>query len=84
MLEKFGKVDNVDASNDAIAFVKQLGHKRIVKVDGIALPCNDKVYDAVGAFDALEHIEDHLRALREWKRVLKDDGAIIITVPAYL
>jgi SAM-dependent methyltransferase len=83
MLEKFGTVDNVDASNDAIAFVKQLGHERITKVDDIALPFNDKIYDAVGAFDVLEHIEDHLRALREWKRVLKDDGAIIITVPAY-
>ncbi|MFY9807708.1 MAG: class I SAM-dependent methyltransferase [Pseudonocardiaceae bacterium] len=83
MLEKFGTVDNVDASNDAIVFVKQLGHERITKVDDIDLPFNDKIYDAVGAFDVLEHIEDHLRALREWKRVLKDDGAIIITVPAY-
>lgn len=83
MLEEFGKVDNVDASNDAIAFVKKLGHERIMKVDTISLPFSDKTYDVVGAFDVLEHIEDHLKALCEWKRILKDDGAIIITVPAY-
>ncbi|MGH7261040.1 MAG: class I SAM-dependent methyltransferase [Nitrospiraceae bacterium] len=83
MLEKFGKVDNVDASDDAIDFVKKLGHGDVTKVDGIALPFKDGTYDVVGAFDVLEHIEDHKSALSEWKRVLKDDGAIVITVPAY-
>jgi SAM-dependent methyltransferase len=83
MLEKFGKVDNVDTSDDAIAFVEKLGYGNITKVDGIDLPFKDKTYDVVGAFDVLEHIEDHKGALSEWKRVLKDDGAIVITVPAY-
>ncbi len=83
MLEQFGKVDNVDASDDAIAFVKSLGYRDIAKVDGICLPFKDKTYDIVGAFDVLEHIEDHKGALSEWRRVLKDDGAIVVTVPAY-
>jgi SAM-dependent methyltransferase len=83
MLEKFGFVDNIDASDDAIAFVKTRGYKNITKVNDIDLPYEDKTYDVVGAFDVLEHIEDHKRALSEWKRVLKDDGAIVITVPAY-
>lgn len=83
MLEKFGRVDNVDASDDAIAFVKKLGYRDITKVEDIDLPFQDESYDVVGAFDVLEHIEDHKSALIEWKRVLKDDGAIIITVPAY-
>jgi len=82
-LEQFGDVDNVDTSDDAIAFVKARGYKNIIKIDDIALPFEDKTYDIVGAFDVLEHIEDHERALSEWKRVLKDDGAIVITVPAY-
>lgn len=82
-LEKFGKVDNVDTSDDAIAFAKKLGYRNITKVDDIDLPFKDRTYDVVGAFDVLEHIEDHKSALSEWKRVLKDDGAIVITVPAY-
>lgn len=83
MLEKFGNVDNVDTSDDAIAFASKLGHENITKVDDVYLPFKDKTYDVVGAFDVLEHIEDHAGALTEWKRVLKDDGAIVITVPAY-
>lgn len=83
MLEQFGTVDNVDTSDEAIAFTRNLGYKNITKVDDVTLPFEDKVYDIVGAFDVLEHIEDHKGALAEWKRVLKDDGAIVITVPAY-
>ncbi len=83
MLEKFGKVDNVDTSDDAIVFMKNLGYGNIVKVDDIDLPFEDKTYDIVGAFDVLEHIKDHEGALSEWRRVLKDDGSIVITVPAY-
>jgi SAM-dependent methyltransferase len=82
-LEAFGQVDNVDVSDDAIKFMKKNGHKRVTKVNGIKLPFGEKVYDVVGAFDVLEHIDNHVGALKEWKRVIKDDGAIIITVPAY-
>lgn len=83
MLETFGVTDNVDISDDAIKFMKQSGFKRITKVDGIKLPFKNKSYDMVGAFDVLEHIDKQVEALKEWKRVLKDDGAIIVTVPAY-
>lgn len=83
MLESFGQTDNVDISSEAITFMRQRGYKRLTKVDGIELPFKAKSYDLVGAFDVLEHIEDHVDALKEWKRVLKDDGAIVITVPAY-
>lgn len=83
MLESFGTVDNVDISDDAIEFMKQCGYKRLTKVDDIKLPFKDKTYDIVGAFDVLEHIENQTGALKEWKRILKDKGAIVITVPAY-
>lgn len=83
MLESFGQTDNVDISGEAIRYMKQLGYKRLTKVDDIALPFKAKSYDIVSAFDVLEHIEKHVEALKEWKRVLKDDGAIVLTVPAY-
>ena len=83
MLESFGTTDNVDISDDAINFMKKKGYKRITKVKDIKLPFKDKSYDMVGAFDVLEHIDKQVEALKEWKRVIKDDGAILITVPAY-
>lgn len=83
MLEAFGVTDNADISDEAIKFMKKQGYTRITKVENIKLPSKAKTYDMVGAFDVLEHIEDQVGALKEWKRVIKDDGAIIITVPAY-
>ena len=83
MLEGFGVVDNVDISDEAISFMKKRGYDRLTKVDDIRLPFRAKSYEVVAAFDVLEHIPDHISALKEWKRVLKDDGAIVITVPAY-
>jgi SAM-dependent methyltransferase len=83
MLEKHGPTDNVDVSEDAIRFVKKLGHKKVRKVNGIELPFKDKTYDLVCAFDVLEHIDRDKDALKEWARVLRDDGAVVITVPAY-
>lgn len=83
MLEKYGTTENVDISDDAIDYMKQRGYKRLHKVDDLEVPFKDKTFDLVGAYDVLEHIEDQVDALKEWKRVLKDDGAIMITVPAY-
>ncbi len=83
LLESFGKVENVDNSDDAIRFMKSSGHKNVVKVDGIKLPFKDASFDIVGAFDVLEHIQEDRAALKEWSRVLRPDGAIVVTVPAY-
>src|SRR5579884_1252614 len=59
MLQKYGQVDNVDISDDAIKFMKKEGFNNIYKVDGIKLPFKDKQYDLVVAFDVLEHIDEH-------------------------
>lgn len=83
MLERFGVVDNVDESDDAISFMKQHGYTRLTKVDGISLPFDDNSYDLVGAFDVLEHIEDDEGALKEWRRILTKGGVVVLTVPAY-
>lgn len=83
MLESLGTVQNVDISDEAIRFMNQKGYHNITKVEGVKLPFKDGTFDVVGAFDVLEHIEEETEALKEWGRVLKKDGAILITVPAY-
>lgn len=47
------------------------------------LPFPDRSVDIVTAFDVLEHLDDDLRAAREFHRVLEADGALLVTVPAY-
>ncbi len=41
------------------------------------------VYDVVGAFDVIEHIDDDARVLAELHRVLRPGGGILLTVPQH-
>lgn len=48
-----------------------------------SIPFKDGFFDEVVAFDVLEHIEDDGKAVQEIRRVLKDNGSLIFTVPAF-
>ncbi|HEY0643178.1 MAG TPA: methyltransferase domain-containing protein [Nocardioides sp.] len=48
-----------------------------------ALPFADQTFDAVAAFDVVEHCRDEQQALREIRRVLVPDGVLVMSVPAY-
>jgi SAM-dependent methyltransferase len=37
----------------------------------------------MSALDVLEHVDDDLQALNEFQRVLRPDGFLLVTVPAY-
>jgi ubiquinone/menaquinone biosynthesis C-methylase UbiE len=82
VLEKFGRIQNVDTSKEALAFLNASGYKgKLVK--GLKLPFKDGTFDVVTALDVLEHINDDTQALKEWIRVLKPGGSLLLTVPAY-
>jgi SAM-dependent methyltransferase len=49
--------------------------------DGLRLPFNDMTQDAVFASHCLQCIDDSVMALKEWYRVLKTDGYLLIFVP---
>jgi GT2 family glycosyltransferase/2-polyprenyl-3-methyl-5-hydroxy-6-metoxy-1,4-benzoquinol methylase len=42
---------------------------------------DDKLFDVIICFEAIEHIDDHDRLLAEIKRLLRDDGIVIISTP---
>jgi SAM-dependent methyltransferase len=44
-------------------------------------PIRDSQYDCVLACHCLEHIANPLRALSEWRRVLRDDGLLFLILP---
>lgn len=44
----------------------------------------DKEFDAIGAFDVLEHIDDDQAVLRQMFRATKTGGGILITVPQHM
>jgi SAM-dependent methyltransferase len=43
----------------------------------------DRKFDVVAAFEVLEHIEDDIAALRSWRRFVRPDGWILLSVPAW-
>lgn len=48
-----------------------------------ALPFADASFDAVVSADVIYHVEDDAGALREFLRVLRPGGVLLINVPAY-
>jgi SAM-dependent methyltransferase len=60
----------------------RLGSGEMVCGDVLALPA-DAVFDAVCAFEVLEHIEDDGAALRAWRAHLRPGGHLLMSVPLY-
>lgn len=73
----------IDVSSPAIELAQARGVANVSVMDGAALEFADARFDLVIASDVLEHIEDEGRALREWTRVLKPGGQLLVFVPAH-
>jgi 2-polyprenyl-3-methyl-5-hydroxy-6-metoxy-1,4-benzoquinol methylase len=41
----------------------------------------DKRFDVIIMFETLEHIKEDARVIQEFRRILKDDGTVILSVP---
>ncbi|HDY66927.1 MAG TPA: SAM-dependent methyltransferase [Candidatus Scalindua sp.] len=54
---------------------------KLTRGDIYHLPYQDGFFDKIILSEVLEHVLDDLRALEEVKRVLKENGLLIITVP---
>jgi SAM-dependent methyltransferase len=63
---------------------KRLNNKAsFIQTNAQNLPFRDH-FDAIGAFDVIEHIEDDVVALKELHKALKPDGSVIISVPRHM
>jgi methionine biosynthesis protein MetW len=54
-----------------------------LNIDDEEIPVNSSSYDVVICTDVLEHTLSPIRGLNEIKRLLKDDGVAVISVPNY-
>ncbi len=54
---------------------------RLVCGDSLSLPVADQSVDAVLAQHVIEHIEDPERACRDWLRVLRPGGGLLVLTP---
>ena len=83
LLKKYGEVKGIDASKTAIDLCKKNNFTNVVLGDCRNTGFDDSCFDLIIALDLLEHLEDEVGVLKEFKRILKAKGNIIVTVPAY-
>jgi SAM-dependent methyltransferase len=55
---------------------------RLMQMDARAIPFEEE-FDAIGAFDVIEHIADDRAALRSMHRALAPGGGLLLTVPQH-
>lgn len=84
-LSKYGNVYGIDTSDKALKYCKKRGLINVYKCElgKQKLPFKSGKFSIVTCLDVIEHIENEYEVLLEIKRVLKPDGHLIVTVPAY-
>ena len=76
-------VTGVDLSPLAVALARERTGAEIVEGSLTALPFGDGSFDAVTTGDVLYHLADPAAALREFVRVLRPGGVVVVNEPAY-
>ena len=76
--------EGVEVSSHACELAKKI----LVNVHGISiiedLPKESyEMYDYLLTFEVIEHIEDDIAAMKQWKDYLKPGGLVILSVPAH-
>lgn len=79
----FIEVYGIDISSEAIGLCKERGIENVAVMDGTKTQFNDNEFDLIISSDTLEHIENDIDALSEWRRILKPNGSLIIFVPVF-
>lgn len=72
----------IDISKEALLFSKKYS-KNIALANSETIPFKDKSMDIVMALDLIEHVENDDSVVSEARRILKNNGTFILTVPAF-
>lgn len=80
-LTKSHAVFGIDGDPDAVQHAQTVGIHAVVGDINETLPCEVSTFDVVLALDILEHTIHFNSLLQEVRRVLKDDGYFILSMP---
>ena len=62
---------------------KRLPEVEFIQLDATNIPFKEE-YDAIGAFDVLEHIDEDVEVMKNVHQSLKKEGLFFISVPQYM
>ena len=77
-----GEVWGIDSNPAAIAFCRRRGLKNVFQAKLPYINIKPR-FDVITCMDVLEHVDDDTRAVGNLKKLLRPQGIIILTVPAY-
>ncbi len=84
VLGQYGETTGLDKSKDAIGFCRERGIENVIEADAESIPFKSCSFDLLSAMDLLEHLDNDVAALKEFHRVLRKDGLLLLTVPAFM
>ena len=74
-------IDNVNYSARTLWQSEAVKFRKSLICEGTELPVNDQAYDCLISSHSLEHIANPMKALLEWRRVLRDRGLLLLVLP---
>jgi len=77
------RVVSLDISDYALKICKKQCIPNLVKGDAQKMPFKNNTFDVVAAIELIEHLDDDRAALREFFRVLRPGGIVVLTTPAF-
>jgi len=82
-LEQFGEAVGMDTSDALLAVARAAGldARKGALPDDLVVP--PRWADVVLLLDVIEHLDDDVAGLRAARRALRDDGLLVVAVPAY-
>jgi SAM-dependent methyltransferase len=81
---RYGEVTGFDFSAEALRFSQQRAHTRLAQASVLEIPFASQRFDLIVSFDVIcEMGVDDNQALREFGRILKPGGLVMLRLPAY-
>jgi len=82
VLQPRGEVTVLDVSRFSLDSCLAGGARSLVQADASRPPFAAASFDLISALDVIEHLDHDQRALNECRRMLKQDGWLLLSVPA--
>ncbi|MGB8481137.1 MAG: methyltransferase domain-containing protein [Acidobacteriaceae bacterium] len=74
-------VDNVNYSTNTLWQSDAVQLRKTLICEGTELPVKDQAYDCLISSHSLEHIANPIKALLEWRRVIREGGFLLLVLP---
>ncbi len=76
-----GSIDNVNYAARTLWQSDAVKFRETLVCEGTAIPVKDGAYDCLFSSHSLEHIANPIKALLEWRRVIRDHGLLLLVLP---